>query len=138
MAAGRNQRASHKCAVRQTIKRGQFADAVEKENRNIIRDDGIDRRSLGSPWRLSSTRNWQCRAPDKLSMRFVNELRGGRKLLRLARRKNQERIAVFVLQSSKRNERQRFLGSDHASGDDDRRAATALDFRFQPIRERRG
>ena len=82
---------------------------------------------------LSGTRNWQGGAPDELAMRFFDEFRGGGKLLGLARRKDQQGIAIFALQCSKGNQRQRLFRGHHAPGNNDRRAAAALDLRFEPI-----
>src|SRR5579859_4708037 len=93
--------------------------------------------TVSSSGSLSGTRDWQCGAPDELAMRFVDKLRGGGKLLRLSRRKDQQRIAIFALQRSKRDERKRLFGSNDAACYDDRRAAAARDLGFEPVRERR-
>src|SRR5437870_11370007 len=69
-------------------------------------------------------------------MRFVDVLGGGGKLLRLARSKNQECVAVLALQGSKRDKRQRLFARDYAPGNDNRRTAATLHFALQPIRER--
>src|SRR5207245_6328706 len=107
MASGGHQRATHKSAVRQPIKRCEFPDAINKEHGDIVRYRGIARVTVPSSSSLRGTRNRQCRASDELAMRFLDELRGGAKLLGLPRRKHQQRIAVFTLQRSKRNQRQR-------------------------------
>ena len=66
-------------------------------------------------------------------MRFLDELRGGRKLLRFPRRKHQQCIAVLALQCSKSNQRQRLFRGNHTPRHDDWRAPAAFDLGFKPI-----
>src|SRR5215472_1800810 len=137
MAAGRDKRATHKSAVRQSIKRRQFPDTIKQKNGHIARYRGISRVAVSTGRGLTRVRNWQGGSPYKLAVRFLDEFRCRGKLLWLSRRKDQKRVAIFALQSSKGNQRKRLFRGYHTSGNDDGRAAAAPDLRFEPIRERR-
>ena len=63
--------------------------------------------------------NRKLRTPDKLAMRFVNELGGRLEAFGLARREDQKCFGVFALQSPKRDEGEWLFCGDNASCNDD-------------------
>src|SRR5436305_9403931 len=90
MPARRHQRPTYKRAIRQTIQGRQFANTVEKNNRDIARN-----RTTRVPRARSMSVQRKLRATDKLAPRLVYELGGGLKALRLARRENQQSVRVL-------------------------------------------
>ena len=70
VTAGRNEGASDKGTVSQSIKRGQLTNTVKQENGYVVGDGGVIGR-LNGVW-LCRPWNWQSRPPDELAMRFVD------------------------------------------------------------------
>src|SRR5207247_10092779 len=74
VAAGRNERASDKGDVRQSIKAGKLSDAVEQKAGDIVVYGAVT--GSQTSLRLGWPRNRQLGPPDELAVRFVNKLRG--------------------------------------------------------------
>ena len=133
VATGRDKRATNKNAVGNLVEGGEFTNAVEEEDGDIVGDF-----RSGAVARNARAGNSKIGATNEFAMRLVDKFGGGGESLGLTRGEDEEGLGKISLNDAKGDERQGLFGGNDAAGNNDGPTAAALGFFGQPGRERRG
>jgi hypothetical protein len=115
VATGIYERAADKDAVSETIEGGEFADGVEEEDGDVVRN-GVQ--AVGGARGNTGAGKRQFRAADEFAVGFLDEFGGGDESLGLARSEDQEGFWKISLNYAEDEQGQRLFGGDDTAGYD--------------------
>lgn len=123
MPAGRNERAADENSVGKRIEAGEFTDGIENEDVAVF----VERRA-----------QIERAAANGFPAAFFDGAHGGVETLRLARRKNEERVTPLALDYVVSGENNFLFSSNNASGDEKRPALLFANLPGEPVAESGG